>query len=46
MQYFKTAVSHRKADYNGLVLYQRRYYQKKRANNPCACWLTGYRLCV
>lgn len=39
MQYFKTAVSCRKADFSGLVVRQRSYYQKKRADNPYALWL-------
>lgn len=39
MQYFKTAASCRKADFSGLVVRQRSYYQKKRADNPYALWL-------
>ena len=47
MQYFKTAVLRRKAEpKRSCCVCQRSYYQKKRADKPCAWWLTDYRPCV
>ena len=40
MQYFKTAALRRKAERKrSCCVCQRSYYQKKRADKPCACWL-------
>ena len=40
MQYFKTAVLRRKAERKrSCCVCQRSYYQKKRADKPCASWL-------
>ena len=40
MQYFKTAVLRCKAERKrSCCVCQRSYYQKKRADKPCACWL-------
>ena len=49
MQYFKTAFLRRKAERKrSCCVCQRSYYQKKRADKPCASWLRviGLRLCV
>ena len=42
MQYFKTAASCRKADFSGLVVRQRSYYQRKEPIIRMPFWVGGF----